>query len=315
MEICETPFLSVVIPAWSGRFLREALDSFASQAVPGVEVFVGDDCSPDALGAIVEEFQDRIGVRYERFEQNLGKDNLVEQWNRCVRRTSAPWVWLFSDDDIARPDCLSSLQVSLESTTANVVRFQTEVIDSHGRLIRWTPSHPKFERAWQFAYHRHRGHRESFVSENIFKRSVFDGEGGFVGFPAAWCSDDASWIAFSGSGLIETLDTGSVAWRASGGNISTSRNWKSQKLAALVQYDHWLEDRGVFSAWTDSGLDEKWVEGLRRGWFYRQVQSLPGGAELRDLKRISAEIPWKGGRGGFPVFASMLKDKAMGLIR
>ena len=77
--------LAIVIPAYKATFLPAALDSIAMQACKDFTLYVGDDCSPEPIGNIVEQYRDKIDLVYQRFETNLGgKDDLHVE--KCKKR-------------------------------------------------------------------------------------------------------------------------------------------------------------------------------------------------------------------------------------
>ena len=93
--------LAIVIPAYKSTFLAAALDSIAAQTSLDFTLYIGDDCSPNHLGAIVDRYRDRINLVYHRFDTNLGGKDLVAQWERCIDMSQGEeWIWLFSDDDV-----------------------------------------------------------------------------------------------------------------------------------------------------------------------------------------------------------------------
>ena len=88
--------LAIVIPAFKMDYFRATLDSLAAQTCKDFTVYVGDDCSPSDFRSLVDEYVDKIDIRYTRFEDNLGGKDLVAQWTRCVDLTNGePWLWLF----------------------------------------------------------------------------------------------------------------------------------------------------------------------------------------------------------------------------
>jgi glycosyltransferase involved in cell wall biosynthesis len=69
--------LAIIIPAYKATFLPAALDSIAAQTCQDFTLYIGDDCSPEPIGSIVEQYKDRIELVYQRFDTNLGgKDDL-----------------------------------------------------------------------------------------------------------------------------------------------------------------------------------------------------------------------------------------------
>ena len=61
---------SFILPAWKGRYLREAILSILNQSYSDFELIVVDDCSQDPLEKIVESFKDPR-IEYHRNEHNM----------------------------------------------------------------------------------------------------------------------------------------------------------------------------------------------------------------------------------------------------
>ena len=99
--------LAIIIPAYKAEYLEQTLKSIAGQSDKRFKVYIGDDCSPYRLKNIIEKFSASINLEYVRFDTNLGKDNLVEQWNRCLSLMhDEEFFCMFSDDDMMEPDCV-----------------------------------------------------------------------------------------------------------------------------------------------------------------------------------------------------------------
>lgn len=248
LKNCE---LAVVVPAFKGRFLSEALRSICEQTEKRFNLYVFDDCSPDEIGEIFDSVASLPNATYFRFEENLGGKSLVAHWNRCVRRTNGePWVWLFSDDDLADPTCVSGFYSSLAESAKlgadaepHVYRFNSLLIDEENTVRRVNPPHPARESPVSFAYHRLVGYRLSFAPDHIFRRSQFDRHGGFVDLPFGLGSDDASWITFSGTRSIATVEGPFVSWRLSGLNISGSGSESIAKIVGYFEFAEWMKRR------------------------------------------------------------------------
>ena len=60
--------LAIIIPAYKATFLPAALDSIAMQTCKDFTLYVGDDCSPEPIGSIVEQYRDKIELIYQRFD-------------------------------------------------------------------------------------------------------------------------------------------------------------------------------------------------------------------------------------------------------
>mgnify|MGYP001403067653 CR=1 FL=1 len=308
--------LAIIIPAYKSAYLREALSSLAGQTDRSSRVYIGDDASPENLRAVVDAFAGRMDLRYTRFDDNAGGRSLVEQWNRCVRLSSEPWVWLFSDDDTADPGCVAAWRNAATGGISDVFRFNTRTIDGSGAITRENPAHPAHESGFDFAVQRMSGGRLSYGCEYIFARAAFDFNGGFVDYPLAWCSDDASWIAFSRRGGIATIEGPRVNWRYSGDNLSSvSPATRAAKREALLRHAEWLRrEFGTRPGWPD-------LAARLPAWFRHQLGVADCLADTASLNRLraAAGLPPTGRArtiaDGLSINARILKRRARKVLR
>jgi glycosyltransferase involved in cell wall biosynthesis len=240
------PQLAIVIPAFRARYLERTLQSLAAQTDQRFHIYVGDDASPEAIELIVKMFQERLPLTYHRFSENLGGHSLTQHWSRCIALSREPWVWLFSDDDVVEPDCVASFHRTLEATQGgfDVYRFNTLIIDEDDRPLRLNPPHPEVESGLQFLYFLLRGLRSCIAQEAIFSRATYDRHG-WVDFPLAWGTDNASQIVWAEARGLKRIDGARVRWRWSGQNISSTRERKLKmvKARANMKYIEWVFER------------------------------------------------------------------------
>lgn len=236
-----SPSLAVVLPAYKPQFLDEAISSLVHQTDHEFDLIVADDGGPPAISAIVFRWQRYRPIRYVRFDTNIGRHDLAAHWNRAVELSNADWIWLFSDDDVAAAGCIKSARTAIASTVPATVllRFNTRIIDAAGQLQQINPPHPESELFAGTLYHKLRGHRESFAIEYVFRRSAWQGAGGFAAQPLAWCTDDLTWMRIAGSSSVLTLSEGVVDWRKSKLHISargsTADSLKFQALGPFLR--------------------------------------------------------------------------------
>ncbi|MBS1507551.1 MAG: glycosyltransferase family 2 protein [Bacteroidetes bacterium] len=235
--------LAIVIPAYKSKFFREALQSLASQTVKDFTIYVGDDCSPEDLKSVVDEFPD-LDIFYYRFEENLGGKDLVGQWTRCVALSkNERWIWLFSDDDIVDPICVEKFYETSKESTVDVLRFNTAVIDGDGRIGSYAPVGPEFESSEMMAYYILRGERGNSMPDHIFSRSVYDQKKGFVNTAYGQSADWATSILFSQDKGIRIIPHAIVYWRRSGENISSLAAKKKASIqTGYIQFIYWVAD-------------------------------------------------------------------------
>ncbi|HEY4194325.1 MAG TPA: glycosyltransferase family A protein [Mucilaginibacter sp.] len=237
--------LAIIIPAYKIKYFDAALSSIAAQTNKNFKVYVCDDGSKEDIKSVTDKYLNQLNIQYYRFEDNAGKKNLVKHWNRSVELADEEWIWLFSDDDIMSPGCVQGFFDALQATKGkhNVYRFNIEMINADGEIICIKEPHPEKESGYQFLQRRLLSKSLSAAVEYIFKKKAFEQNSGFVNFPLAFCSDDASWIAFAGDLDIFTIQSEKVYWRSSNTNISSARGLHRNKIDAMLGYCIWLKEK------------------------------------------------------------------------
>jgi len=247
--------LAIVIPAYKDTYFRKSLLSLATQTNTDFTVYVGDDFSPYDLKTISNEFSENINIVYHRFATNLGSIDLVAQWERCVDIIKdEEWIWIFSDDDIAEPECVSSFYKALEDTNCyhDVYRFNTCIIDQNDNFIQAAVESPTIESAISLAYNILLWKRGNSMPDHIFKRSAYIKNGGVVNFIQAQASDWATSIKFAYNYGLYTINGPKVKWRNSGENISSlAFKNKIRLIYGHLQFIEWVTKKFQHSDETD----------------------------------------------------------------
>lgn len=238
--------LAIIIPAYRKRFLAESLDSILAQVSGDCRVYVLDDNSPHGIEDVVQKALARFKqpIFYERFETNLGGTDLAKHFDRCVRKTTEPWIWVFSDDDVMNCGCVAALQEAVRECGSqyDVFYFDTVEVNAEGSITALNPVLPVRESWKQYAYFLFRGQRVVPLQAMVFSRSAYDRAGGFVNFPLAWASDQATLMALAGEKGLKRVNGASIRFRKSGENISSvdSAAMASQKLRAAMLFMQWF---------------------------------------------------------------------------
>lgn len=125
------PRFSVIVPAYEVQaYLHECLDSVLSQSCPDLELIVVDDSSPDACGAIAEEYAARDPrVRTVRLPDNTGPGPAR---NAGLREATGDYVVFLDGDDTLAPDALQAVSDRLKETEEPDV-----LVYGHARAL-WT---------------------------------------------------------------------------------------------------------------------------------------------------------------------------------
>ncbi|MGW0335720.1 bifunctional glycosyltransferase/CDP-glycerol:glycerophosphate glycerophosphotransferase [Streptomyces sp. NPDC003011] len=109
------PRFSVIVPAYQVQaYLHECLESVLSQSYPDLELIAVDDRSPDACGAIIDEFAARDPrVRPVHLPENQG---LGGARNAGMREASGDYLVFLDGDDTLTPDALRAIADRLKET-------------------------------------------------------------------------------------------------------------------------------------------------------------------------------------------------------
>lgn len=236
--------LAIVIPAYKDVFFEKALNSLANQTNKNFSVYVGDDDSPYNLEIISSKFNSVLDIHYYRFESNIGKKSIIDQWKRCLDLcNNEKWIWLFSDDDIADPNCVENfyLRIQLDGSKFDVYRFNTRIIDDNDNIIGETPESPFVEDSISMAYNILIGKRGNSMPDHIFTHEIYL-KYGFVKTNWAQGADWATSILFSSDKGICTIPNAKINWRLGNYNISgnVSKYKRKEKFKGHLQFLTWV---------------------------------------------------------------------------
>jgi glycosyltransferase involved in cell wall biosynthesis len=237
--------LAIIIPAYKLNFLCLALNSLSNQTCKDFTLYIGDDASKEDISSIVKQFDKKINIIYHRFSKNIGGQSLTKQWERCIALSkNEPYIWLFSDDDEMSEDAVSAFYEELEKSKNyyDLYRFHLNIIDEKSKIIK-VCNYPNLETKKDFFINRIHGRSYSCITQYVFRRSIYNENQGFVSFPLAWFSDDASIIKFAGEKGIKKISKGIVRWRfAEEVNITSSNGHETQKARSTFEYAIWFND-------------------------------------------------------------------------
>jgi len=103
--MAQSDFVSVTVVTYnSGRFIKRCLESVLAQEYPRKEIIVVDNASADGTIDILEQFQDRCRVYYNR--ENIG---FAGAQNQAIRLSSGTWVLTLNPDVLLLPNFIQAL--------------------------------------------------------------------------------------------------------------------------------------------------------------------------------------------------------------
>lgn len=234
-----------LLPAYKAKYMNKMLQSIQNQSCKNYKVIVSDDCSPEDIKAIVAPFLEDKRFTYLRQEKNLGKTDLVKHWNMLLEMCETEFVILASDDDVYAPSFLESIDKMIEKhPSCDIFRSRVERIDSDDRILIREDLYTEFVDQLHFIHQIYRSDTIPCVSNYCYRTSALREMGGFVNYPLAWFSDDATNILMAKNGCVNTEEI-LFSFRWSDINITFSkptRQQSCQKLDATILYDKWLKE-------------------------------------------------------------------------
>ena len=236
-----SPKVSFVMPAFKRAFLKEAMQSILSQNFTNFELIIVNDCSPENLEEIVFSFSDPR-IHYTKNEENIGCNDPVKNWNLACSKAKGEYCVLASDDDIYAPEYLHRmLELMIKYPHVDLVHCRIGMINAKGELLRLSEKRPEFESCPDLIYNRAIRRCLQTAPEFMFRRTALEEKGGFVDFPLAWYSDDATWSSLAKKNGIAYSSEVLFYWRYSGLNISSRFDRTALKIAAAEQFKEWIK--------------------------------------------------------------------------
>jgi glycosyltransferase involved in cell wall biosynthesis len=131
----ETCLISIILPVYNGeKYLEQALQSCLNQTYKNFELIIVDDASTDNSLSIVKKFEnDDNRIKVLLNETNLSLPGSLNVGHKHAIGEFVTWT---SDDNILKPNFLSSLYKSIISQNCDVVFSDYDIIWADGSLKR-----------------------------------------------------------------------------------------------------------------------------------------------------------------------------------
>ncbi|MFG6687631.1 glycosyltransferase family 2 protein [Mariniflexile sp. HNIBRBA6329] len=240
--------LAIIIPFYKRTFFKDTLQSLANQTDKRFKVYIGDDASVESPQSLLEDYKGQFDFEYHRFDENLGGEQLVKQWERCIDLAKdESWFMVLGDDDVLGTNGVAAFYKHLhdiEEAKCQVVRYATVVINDLNVSTTKLYTHPKLEKATAFFYRRFTNKTRSSLSEYIFHKKAYDSIG-FYNYPLGWFTDDRAWLEFSEFGNIYTINDATVSFRLSTENISRHDFKLEEKAQIRLQFFKFIISKHV----------------------------------------------------------------------
>lgn len=179
---------------------------------------------------------------YRRNNANIGGDNLIKHWQLLVNLCETEYFIMASDDDVYHPDYLKSISELTEKyPMVNIFRPRINIIDSDDNISFQEGKYNELiDQLHFFRYY----YQTDFVyceAAYCYRTKPFKEAGGFVEFPLAWFSDNATNMMMAKNGIAITKDV-LFSFRVSSESVSSKGDTKSaaKKLEATIMYYEWV---------------------------------------------------------------------------
>lgn len=129
-----TPLVSIVMPVFNSRWLKEAVESVLAQTYQNYELILADDCSTlPATIAVLSRLKASPKIKLIRNSTNLGISGAT---NAGIKASAGEYVAFMDHDDLLHPDALAYFVRTLnDGHDENVFYTNEAIIDSKGVVI------------------------------------------------------------------------------------------------------------------------------------------------------------------------------------
>lgn len=276
--------LTIVIPMYRQLYIEELLSDLSIQSDHNFNLIISSD-------GPIEDFTHRVKALIHVLKATvienidiLGREDPSLSWERAVSQAPVGWIWLLGDDDRIESGCVEAFNKLSPGTLSNVhvCRFPVAILAQDGTKISKSAAVSRNIEPRYFLKSRLLGHELSFASEYVFQKERLEEIGGFVHFPFAWCSDDATWLQLSyPNGIFQLAgDAARVYWRDSSANTSSKVRQSPLIFASAEQsFINWAINES-FLAGSLSSI--RWK--LRFAWWF---------AQKATQKNLEPRVYWK----------------------
>lgn len=251
----EKPLVTVTIPAYKRKYLKQALQSVVEQTYNNLEIIIVNDKSPEDIKSVVDEFSDSRIQYYENAENVGGKDP-VANWNVCLSKAHGEFFSLLCDDDMYDKRFIETLVgLSRKYPECDVFRSGLKIINDKNATIDIYPLSPELETVTNYIWHVAKLYRYQTISEWMIRVEPARKCNGYYPIPLAWGSDFVSIYRFAGfSNMIVSAYDYLTYYRRDGDSISM----KVDKTTFPKLSSYWIQyevTNEILDSLKDSNID------------------------------------------------------------
>lgn len=235
-----------LVPVYKGKYLDHMLQSIKDQTFTNFKVIISDDCSPENIKQTCEQYLKDSRFSYRRNKKNIGGHSLIEHWNMLINMCDTEYLIMASDDDVYNIRFLEEVdRLANKYKKVDLIRARTCRINEDGELYAKDPCYEEYENSIEFYSNSFNYGRIHCIGNYVFKTQSLIKIHGFVNFPLAWYSDDATVLS---CGLNGVANTSAIlfCFRTSPYNISNDkkidRATAKKKINATCSFYEWMKN-------------------------------------------------------------------------
>lgn len=300
-----------LLPAYKPDFLREALESIKAQTYSDFKVVVSDDCSPHNLVEIYNSVcGNDVRFEYRRNTVNIGAKNLVSHWNLLLNLCQTEYIIMASDDDVYNSKFLGEIDKLVQKyPKVDLFRAMVRSIDTKSVEFERESSSCEYLDSLQFIKRMYGNDFIPCEANYVYRTKVLKERGGFVEFPKAWFSDDATHIMMSQNGCCET-DGVLFGFRRSGLSISGKRYVPevcTAKVRSSIAFYHWM-NHYMLRHFEKTNIQKQDIVECYKAKVIRNVQDYVYYCPLVDFLKCLLSCPKSLGMNRFRMFAHWMRN-------
>lgn len=229
--------VSIAIPAYKRRWLKDAIESALSQDYDFIELIIVDDHSPHNLKDVVEPYLSDKRVSYHCNDTNIGKESVANNWNRCLEYVRGEFFVLLCDDDVLMPDFVSTLLgLAREYPQCDVFHGGRMLYHEKTNYSEVSIPWPEYESFEDFVRAKAEVKRKHTITEFLYRSSSIL-EKKFSVFPVGYFSDDASVLRIAKKGGFASSQKNVCTIRISEEQVSSAGKYPVEKVKAALFFN------------------------------------------------------------------------------
>ena len=238
MRIC------IYIPITKIDFLDETFSSVINQTRHDYDVLVMDN-TINGHGVVKEKYEQYFGhlpsASMIATPHHLGDGDPTQSWNYGLSHIHADYFTLLGDDDALAPNYLEEmLNLMASHPAAPIYRCQVHMINEKGQITKYGQSVPETITWDKYIYDRKTYKFTQSTSEFCICTESINKIGGYLSYPYAICSDEATYITLMLSGEMVSTNKTYAYWRRHGNNLSMRVPYRI-RVEALTKFHNYVQ--------------------------------------------------------------------------